>query len=116
MNPFKILKIRKTIKEARENPSALAGEEIRGVLWGLFVIPIIIGALVVVLFFLIGYTDVLGFTWGFFKILFWISLFVSLAIFSVVKKIIKAVGKGATVATKKVVDVVGQEVGDEKGV
>ncbi len=114
MNPFKILKIRKTIKEARENPGALAGQEIRGVLWGLFVIPIIICALVVVLFFLIGYTEVLGFSWGFFKVLFWISLFVSLAIFSVVKKIIKTVGRGATVATKKVVEVVGEEVDNEK--
>jgi uncharacterized Tic20 family protein len=116
MNPFKILQIIKMVKEARANPAGFSGEQAREVLWGIFIIPIIICMLVLVAFFLAGYTDVLGFQVGFFKFLFWLALFVSFAIFSVIRRIISSLGKGASMATKKVVETVGQEVGDEKGV
>ena len=115
MNPFKIFKIRKLVKDARENPSALAGEQVREVLWGIFIIPIIVCFLVVALFFFIGYTDILGFQIGFFKFLFWVSLVVGFTIFSVIRKIIKSVGRGASIGAKKVIDTVGQEsTSDEK--
>lgn len=109
MNPFKIFKIRKLVKEARENPGKLAGEEIRGVLWGLFIIPIVIAILGLVLFFLVGYTQVLGFQIGFFKFLFWLALFVGLTIFTVLRRIVRAVGTKAQVGTSHVVEVVGKE-------
>ncbi len=114
MNPFKILKIRKLVKDFKDSPSALAGGSAREVLWGILILPIVICLLGIILFFMIGYTNILGFQWGFFKFLFWVSLFVGLAIFSLIKRIIKSLGKGVSVATKKVIDATSKEIKDEE--
>lgn len=116
MNPFKVLHIRKMVNEARANPSGLAGEQVREVLWGIVMIPLVISIVIIGLFFVIGYTDVLGFQLGFFKVLFWVALVVATAIFSVLRKIIVSIGRGASRATKSVVDAVASESRDEKGI
>jgi uncharacterized Tic20 family protein len=113
MNPFKILQIRKNIKEARSNPGQFAGEQAGELLWGILVIPIIIVALVLGLFFIVGYTDVFGFQLGFFKFLFWVALIVSFSVFSILRRIIKVASKITTKQTRRVVDAVVVE--DDKG-
>ncbi len=100
---FKIFHIKKLVKEARENPSNLAGSEVSDVLWGIVLIPIIIATIGIIIFFIIGYTHWFGFQLGFFKFLFWLSLIVSLSIFSVVRKMVKSVSKSATIHTKSVI-------------
>lgn len=100
---FKIFHIKNLIKEARANPGAVAGSEVRDVLWGIVLIPIVIATLGIILFFLIGYTHIFGFQLGFFKFLFWLSLIVSFVIFSVIRRIVKSVGRSATIHTKNVV-------------
>lgn len=106
MNPFKFLRFRKMIKEARSNPSGMAGEQVREVLWGIVMIPLVIAFVIVGLFFIIGYTDVFGFQLGFFKILFWVSLIVGTTIFSLIRKIIFSIGRGASRGAKRVIDAV----------
>lgn len=106
MNPFKILQIRKNIRDARANPSGFAGEQAGEVLWGILMIPIIICALVVGVFFVIGYTDVLGFQLGFFKFLFWVALIVSFTIFSLLRRLIRAASRTVSSGSKRVIDAV----------
>jgi uncharacterized Tic20 family protein len=113
MNPFQILQIRKNIKDARANPSGFAGEQTKEILWGIMIIPIIICALVIILFFVIGYTDVLGFQLGFFKFLFWVALIVSFSIFSLLRRIIRATSRTVTSGSKRVIEAVVVESTEE---
>ncbi len=106
MNPFKILHIRKMVRDARTNPSGLAGEQVREVLWGIVMIPLVISIIIISLFFIVGYTELFGFQLGFFKFLFWVALIVATAIFSVLRKIIGSIGRGAASGTKRVIDAV----------
>ncbi len=106
MNPFKILHFRKMVNEARSNPSGLAGEQVREVLWGIVMIPLVLAFIIVGLFFIIGYTDVFGFQLGFFKFLFWVALIVGVSVFSLIRKIIFSIGRGASRGAKKVLDAV----------
>lgn len=106
MNPFKILQIRKNIKEARANPSGFVGGQAKEFIWGILTVPIVMVIVVLLLFFTIGYTDVFGFQWGFFKFLFWVGLVVSATAFVVVRKMVQIASKVATSSTKRVVDAV----------
>ena len=115
MNPFKILQIRKMVKEARENPSKLAGEQVREALWGLLIVPIVVGVLVLGLFFIMGYTHLFGFTLGIFRFLFWLGLVPTLVSFLMFRKLIVSASKITVTQTKKVVDAVAVETRDEKG-
>jgi uncharacterized Tic20 family protein len=113
MNPFKILHFRKMFKEARSNPSGLAGEQVREILWGIVTIPLVLAVIIVALFFIIGYTDLFGFQFGFFKLLFWIALVVGFTIFSLIRKIIFSIGRGASRGTKRVIDAVVSETKED---
>ncbi|MCC7436346.1 hypothetical protein IT402_00500 [Candidatus Nomurabacteria bacterium] len=112
MNPFKLLQIRKNINEARENPSVFAGEQAKGFLWGLFLLPVIVCFLVVGIFFIIGYTELFGFQAGFFKFLFWVSLVVSFIVLSLLRMIVRTISKNTSNQTKKVIDAIVVEKGD----
>lgn len=113
MNPFKILQIRKNIKEARENPSTFAGGQTKDFLWGIFLLPLVICILVLGLFFVLGYTELFGSHLGFFKFLFWVALIVSFLIFSLFRRIIGVASKIATKQTRRVVEAVVVEKGEE---
>lgn len=106
MNPFKILQIRKNIKDARENPSIFAGGQVKDFLWGVFVLPIIVCILILGIFFVIGFTDLFGFQIGFFKFLFWVALFMSFIFFSVIRRIIGSISKTTTKQTTKIIEAV----------
>lgn len=99
---FKIFKIRKSIKEIEESPSQFASSEVRDTLWGLILAPIIIIIIGVIIFFILGYTNLFGFHFGFFKFLFWLSLIVGLIIFSLSRTIINALGKKTMIHTKSI--------------
>lgn len=99
---FKILHIKKLVKEARENPSALAGNEVGDALWGIVLIPLIIGIIGIILFFIMGYTSLFGFQFGFFKFLFWLSLIIGFIIFSIIRRLVKSVSKSTIIHTKSV--------------
>lgn len=116
MNPFKLLHIRKMVRDVRGNPSGLAGEQVREVLWGIVMIPLVISIVIVAIFYIIGYTDLFGFQVGFFKVLFWVATIVGFIIFSTLRRLIRGIGRGASTGTKKVIDTFAKESSDEKGV
>lgn len=116
MNPFKILQIRKMVKDARENPSKLAGEQVGEALWGLLIVPMIFGIIVLGLFFIMGYTHLFGFTLGIFRFLFWLGLVPSLITFLMFRKLIISASKISVSGTKRVVDAVAEDTTNEKGV
>jgi len=71
---FRVLKVHKLAKEAKDNPGQFAGEEIGGMLKGLFIMPFIAALLLLALLFVFGFTTWLGGPFGFFKFLFFFSL------------------------------------------
>lgn len=97
---FRFLKVKKAIKEARQNPGGFAGGEVVDVLLGLLWIPIILALAVLVLFFLLGFTTVLGGPFGLFKVLFILAVIIALVLFSIIRPIIRLVRRG----TKRAVD------------
>lgn len=99
---FEIFHIKKILKGAQENPSALAGNEVGDILWGIILIPLIIGIIGIILFFILGYTNWFGFHFGFFKFLFWVSLVVGFIIFSIIKSTVASVSRSTTIHTKSV--------------
>lgn len=106
MNIFKILKIKKSIKDAQNDPNAFAKDQVRGILWGLVILPLLISTIVVILFFIIGYTELFGFQVGFFKFLFWISFAFILLIFSLIRRITRHVSKITFNQNRKIINAV----------
>lgn len=100
---FEIFHINKIVKGIKENPGKLAGEEISDVLWGIVIIPLIIGGLGIILFFILGYTNLFGFHFWFFKFLFWMSLIIGIIIFSIIRKIFQSVSKKTMIHTESVI-------------
>lgn len=74
---FQILHIRKTVKELRNNPGNFAGEQARDVIIGIIIIPAIIIILGLAFLFILAFTSLLGGPYLFFKIIFFLGLFVS---------------------------------------
>lgn len=100
---LKIFKIKRIIREAKENPSALAGDETADLVQDIFIIPIISLVVSSIITYLLGYTDVifnLG-PFGFFKFLFWILILITIFVFILFKTIRKAV-KNITERTIKI--------------
>lgn len=106
---FKLLRIRKDAREIKENPGSFAGGEAVTVALGFLVVPIIIGLLGIVLFFLLGFTSVIGGPFGFFKILFIISIVVAIGVFKIIKASFRFIRK----STRRVVDSGIKEVKNE---
>ncbi len=71
---FKILKIRNSIKEARENPGKFGAGELVGLVKGVLVIPALIVLGVLVVLFIFGFTHVFGLPSGLARFFFIIFL------------------------------------------
>ncbi len=112
MNPFKILQVKKMIKEGREDPSKFAGGQVGEILWGLVIVPIIVGVVALGLFFIMGYTHLFGFQAGVFKFLFWIGLLPAIVVFLAVHKMIGGAGQGVSSGANKIIEAVARESSD----
>lgn len=97
---FRILKVRKTMKELKEDPSKLAGEEAGGFFMGMILGPALIPLLVLIFLFVLGFTGFIGGPYGLFKFLFFLFLIPSIGVFLILFKAYKIIKGGA----KKVVD------------
>ncbi len=100
---FKIFQLKKTLREVRENPSAFAGGQMREFLWGVFILPLLIVGGILILFFIMGYTDVFGFHYGIFKILFWITIVVAGIFLLMLRLSIRLLGKKTVGYTEKTI-------------
>ncbi|MES2930215.1 MAG: hypothetical protein V4665_00305 [Patescibacteria group bacterium] len=106
---FKFFHVKKMLNEARKNPSAFAGSEVHGTLWAIFLIPLVIIIGAIVLFFILGYTDLFGFHHGIFKFLFWLTLAVSTMLFLILRRIIRAISRVTARQTKNILHALGDK-------
>ncbi len=86
---FQVFKIQKLIREGKENPSKLAGEETGDIIKGIFILPLILVGTSALVSFLLGYTTVifgLG-PFGFFKFLFWVLVIIKIGLYVLMRKI-----------------------------
>ncbi len=97
---FKLLRIRKTAKEIRQDTGGFVAGEVAETAIGILIIPGIVIVLFLALFFILGFTNLLGGPMGFFKFLFILGLVVSLGIVAILRPIIRLLKRG----TKRAVD------------
>ncbi len=90
---FQIFKIKKIIREGKENPSKFAGEEMGDIVKGIFIIPLILVGTSALVSLLLGYTTVifgLG-PFGFFKFTFWFFVIIEIIIYILMRKITRMI-------------------------
>lgn len=97
---FQVLQIRKMASEAKENPGKFAGGQVGELFISMFVLPTLFAIAFLSGLFVLGYTTLLGGPYGFFKVIFLLSIFGILCIVYFLIKIYKMI-QGVT---KKVVD------------
>ena len=83
------------VKEARRDPGGFVGGEVAEAAMGLIMIPIVIALAGLILFFILGFTTLLGGPMLFFKILFVIGVFVSLILYMIIRPILRIIRRGA---------------------
>lgn len=93
---FKLLRIRKTVKEVRADAGGFVGEEVAVLLKGFLVIPVVLVLLALGLFFVLGFTNHLGGPMGFFKVLFVLGASITVVIFMLIYPIIRFVRRSAS--------------------
>lgn len=102
---FKILQVRNIVREAQADPGKFAGEGVRGVFTGMFIMPTIFILVLVAGLFVLGFTDLLGGPYGFFKFLFWFAAICLIGFFIILWRIyrmVKSFTKGVVDDTIKV--------------
>ena len=72
---FRIIQLRKMARDAKEDPAKFMAEEASSFFTGLFVLPIISAILLLAILIVFAFTSWLGGPYGFFKFLFFLSLF-----------------------------------------
>lgn len=97
---FRLFRIRKNVKDIRNDAGGFAGDQVVDVVTGILAIPLLLSVGALVLFFILGYTALLGGPFGFFKILFVVGASVSFLLFLVVRPLFRFIRAG----TKEVVD------------
>jgi len=115
---FRIFKLRKLVREIRENPGRLAGEEARGVIVGFLIFPAIGTLAWLGLFFVLGFTNVLGDPSPFFKVFFLASVailfFIWRGVLKTVRIVTRRVDDEIAKVSRKIRDVIFSEVDVEK--
>ncbi len=76
------------LQDIRKDPGKFGAEEVRDMLIGMILVPMVVIGLGLILFFILGYTEIFGRAIGFFKVLFWIGIIVSASLLLIVRKLI----------------------------
>lgn len=97
---FRVLKIKNMVRDAKENPGNFASGEIGDLFMGLFIMPIISAVLLLGGLFILGFTEVLGGPYSFFRFFFWLAIFCIFFFFYLLRKMYKLVKS----TTKNAVD------------
>jgi len=101
---FNIFKIRKLIKEAKENPGKVASEELSGALVGMVFVPIVIFSVILILLFIFGFTNLFFGASLIAKILFYIILVLYIILILLVRSILRKIKKHTESVTNNTVD------------
>jgi membrane protein implicated in regulation of membrane protease activity len=110
---FKILKIRKSIREARENPGKFGAGELMDLVKGVLVVPALVVLGVLVILFIFGFTHIIGAPSGlarFFFVLFLIpTVIVSIFINRLLNSFKNRSAQFVNTTVKKVSNIVKEE-------
>ncbi len=101
---FKVLQIRKMANEATENPGKFAGGKVGEIFVGMLFVPSVVVLLILITFFVFGYTSFLGGPYIFFQFIFILFLLIVISIVYFLRKIyliIKSVTKNVVNTTIK---------------
>jgi hypothetical protein len=102
---FRVLQIRKMVDEATDNPGKFTGGQIRELFVNMLIAPLLFVLFFLGIFFVFGFTALLGGPFLFFKFLFWISLIIILSVlYFLIKiyRIIKSLTEEVVESTLKV--------------
>ncbi|MDQ5954583.1 MAG: hypothetical protein QG583_511 [Patescibacteria group bacterium] len=102
---FRVLKIKNMVRDARENPGNFASSQVGDLFMGMFIMPIISAVLLLGGLFILGFTEILGGPYSFFRFFFWLSIFCMFFFFYILRKmykLVKSTTKGAVDQTIKV--------------
>lgn len=102
---FRVLKIKNMVRDARENPGNFASSQVGDLFMGMFIMPIISAVLLLGGLFILGFTELLGGPYSFFRFFFWLSIFCMFFFFYILRKmykLVKSTTKGAVDQTIKV--------------
>ncbi|HVY35942.1 MAG TPA: hypothetical protein VG982_01540 [Candidatus Paceibacterota bacterium] len=102
---FQLLRLRKNIREARENPGKFAGSQAAGLATSIVIIPLLIAVLWLALLFLFGFTHVLGGPFGFFRFLFVFTLIIMVPIIVFLAKTIRVIRSSVRGTVNKVTEI-----------
>ena len=86
---FKILQFHKMAREAKENPGKFAGGKVGEYFVGSLIVPSLVLFLILVIFFVLGFTHLLGGPYWFFQFLFVLSFLSILGLIYILRKIYK---------------------------
>lgn len=89
----------------RKDPSGFLQDEAKGFLNGLVFLPMIAPAFFVILFFVLGYTDLLTGPYGFFKFVFWVFFIPFVIILAIIVKAMRIVRRASKQAIEKTIHV-----------
>jgi hypothetical protein len=106
---FKMFRMRKTVREIRSDTGGFVADEAVGLVKGLLLIPVVIVLVGLALFFVLGFTTVLGGPLGLFKVLFIIGACVSVLVFAVIYPIIRFVRRSTARVVRRGVQSVRNE-------
>lgn len=101
---FQILRIRSAIKEVNADPGHFASNEARDLLIGILFFPALIVFLGLAFLFTLGFTHFLGGPYLFFKIIFFIGLFISFIFGTIIYKLTSVLRQTTKKVVNKVVD------------
>lgn len=93
---FRVIQLYKNVQEGTADPTGFGRDQLMDIVKGIFIPFVVVGALVLVLFGLLGFSDVLSVgPFGFFRVVFWLGLivfwawvFISWVVITLAKKIL----------------------------
>lgn len=101
---FKIIQLMNKLRKGTNDPRGFAREETNDAILGVFIVPFIMNILFSALFFIVGYTNLFGFSWWIGKLLFVFSLFGIMTLFFLFKTVRKMAGRAMVKAKITVVE------------
>lgn len=99
---FKIFKLRKLYKEFKQNPNETIAGQITDIAKEVAVIPFVILGLVLVVFFILGFTSILFDSLLFFRVFFILGLLVFIVSFIFVRFILRVLFKTVSQQSQKI--------------
>lgn len=101
---FRVIQLYKNVQEGTADPTGFGRDQLMDIVKGFFIPFIVIGACVLVLFALVGFTDVFGFgPFGFFRVIFWLGL-VAFSLWVLISWVVISIAKRFLGRAKKIVD------------